>query len=244
MHIGDLTREQLKATRNIGYNLKERRENLGYTLDYVAEIIRISVHTIQQLEEGNYTFFRNMVFLKGTLRNYCNFMKISPSNFLEEIDNLFIKIPAVTEPIEKPKKKILQSSFFLNLSISFLVIIGFGVGIYFLFFNNFDKTNTITTPQKNIKPAEPVILEPLANKQLILSLTAKKDGWARISTNNQRTFEIYLKKNVDYSWLVEENFQVILSTQDLALVFLNKNPAILLLEEEKNIITTFTLNSF
>lgn len=244
MDIGELTREQLKVTRDIGHNLKEKRENLGYTLDYVSGVIRISVHTIQQLEEGNYPFFRNMVFLKGTLRNYCNFMKIDPRLFLEEIDKLFIKNTVEEENIIEPTRGKMQTPFFLNLMISFVVVFLISIAVYFFFFNNFDQKSNVIVTKENIENIAPTVVEEEPNEQLVLALRAEKDGWARISINEKKTFEIFLKMNVDYSWIVQENFQVTLATQDLALVFLNQKPAILLLEEEKNVITTFNLNSF
>jgi transcriptional regulator with XRE-family HTH domain len=239
----NLSREQVKAIKEIGHSLKEKRENLNYTLDYVSEVIRISVHTIQQLEEGNYSFFRNMVFLKGSLRNYCNFIKIDPSALLEKIDQIFAEPTVAIENVDVVKENFVKSAFFVQLIVSFAIISLLGVGIYFFFFYDFGGKNNEIIELEQEQKVEPLVEEP-KEQELVLSLSANQDGWARISANKTRVFEIYLKKRVEYSWVVKENFELVLATRDLANVFLNKRPAILLLEKEKDAITVLNFNSF
>ena len=80
-----LTHEQLKKAKEIGYQLREARENLRYTLDYVSDVIRIPVRSIQQLEEGDFGALES-VFLKGFLKNYCTFIKVDSAPFFEIIN--------------------------------------------------------------------------------------------------------------------------------------------------------------
>ena len=241
--FGDLSREQLKATKEIGYSLKEKRENLGYTLDHISSIIRISVYTIQQLEEGNYSFFKNMVFLKGSLRNYCNFMKVDPTPFLEKIDKLFIVPSIATVKLKGKNVASLINPFFVNLVVSFFVVSLIATSIYFLFFNNFGKQDALVIQDRSLKPATQKAV-PAVETKLTLSISAHKDGWARITTSKNKVFEIYLKEQVSYNWVVKENFTLVLATRDLASVFLNEAPAIVLLTDEQDTIATFTIKSF
>ena len=49
----NLSHEQLKKTKEIGYQLREARENLRYTLEYVSDLENRKVppvRSIQQLE--------------------------------------------------------------------------------------------------------------------------------------------------------------------------------------------------
>ena len=134
-----LTHEQLKKAKEIGYQLREARENLRYTLDYVSDVIRIPVRSIQQLEEGDFGALES-VFLKGFLKNYCTFIKVDSAPFFEIINEF---ISDTTKPrqtgtsFSTGDKNVWQNPFFLNLLFSAVAIGIVTVSIYFLFFFNF-----------------------------------------------------------------------------------------------------------
>ena len=241
-----LTRDQQKVAKEIGHYLREKRENLDYTLDYVSEVIRISVYSIEQLEEGNYTFFRSMIFLKGALKNYCNFIKVSPIPLLQKIDEVFQleNIPDITVKKKKSTTFGLRS-FWLNLIISFIIVTLIAVEVYFLLFSNLDNTEVIlkeTIAESQLNEKVPASI--LENKELVLLLKAKKDGWIRLVSEKDRSFELVIKKDVEYSWVVNEDFELILATQDLAEVFLNQATPIFLDTKNQKSLITFDFNSF
>ena len=222
----NLSHEQLKKTKEIGYQLREARENLRYTLDYVSDVIRIPVRSIQQLEEGDFSVLES-VFLKGFLKNYCTFIKVDSAPFFEII-NEFIsdatKSGQEGVPLSTGDKNIWQNPLFLNLLLSAGAVGIVSISIYFLFFFNFVQKEQIKL--QDISQNTPLNKEPeqLQDKEydnLVLSVVAKKDAWARISANENRLFEIFLKKEVKYRWNVKKNFAIILSTADSAEVSLN-----------------------
>ena len=216
----NLTPEQKKDIQELGNKLKEARENLGYTLDYVSDIIRISVYNIQQLEKGNYSPLKNMLFLKGSLKNYCNFIRLNSSEFLAKIDEIFPHKPRQFNTISAAKKDTNPNNNFLfNLLLSATILIAISLGIYFLVFFNFEKEQEIDA--KNILDGSDKIKTVVKNEELILRLTALQDGWARIAITNDKVFEIFIKKEVAYQWKVNEDFKVILAHKDLATVTLN-----------------------
>ncbi len=236
-----LTHEQLKKAKEIGYQLRESRENLRYTLDYVSEIIRIPVHSIQQLEEGDFGALESVVFLKGFLKNYCNFIKVDSAPFLKTINEFISDATKSKQVVSARDKNIWQNPFFLNLLFSVVAVGAVMVGIYFLFFFNFVQKEQIKLQgiSKNTPPKQEQTPE---FSSLVLSVIAKKDGWARISANENRLFEIFLKKEVNYHWNVKKNFAIILSSADSAEVLLNdekhKN------ETAKNELLFLDINSF
>ena len=94
------------------------------------------------------------------------------------------------------------------------------VSIYFLFFFNFIQKEQVKLQDisQDTSPQQEQVPEP---SNLVLSVVAKKDAWARISANENRLFEIFLKKEVKYRWNVKKNFAIILSTANSAEVSLN-----------------------
>ena len=202
-----LTHEQLKKAKEIGYQLREARENLRYTLDYVSDVIRIPVRSIQQLEEGDFGALES-VFLKGFLKNYCTFIKVDSAPFFEIINEF---ISDTTKPrqtgtsFSTGDKNVWQNPFFLNLLFSAVAIGIVTVSIYFLFFFNFIQKEQVKLQDisQDTSPQQEQVPEP---SNLVLSVVAKKDAWARISANENRLFEIFLKKEVKYRWNVKKNF--------------------------------------
>lgn len=218
-----LNHEQKKVFKEIGYSLKEKREDLGYTLDYVSDIIRVSVYNIQQLEVGNCEALKSVLFLRGSLRNYCNFLQLDSKPFLSQIDKVLPsrRLKPLAEKDER-KKEIWQSSFFINLISSAIILSAIVLGVYFLFFFNFgneEEINIIESPKTEIIKAQ------VENPTLILAVDAKKDGWIRIKVDENRTFEIFLKKKVNYQWIVSKDFKITLATAELGDVLLNNKIA-------------------
>lgn len=62
----------------MGINLKEEREKQGYSIEEVAEKLRIRKQYIIALEEEDYENLPGSTYIEGYIKNYCNFLKISP----------------------------------------------------------------------------------------------------------------------------------------------------------------------
>ena len=244
--FANLTHEQLKKNKEIGCQLREARENLKYTLDYVSGVIRIPVHSIQQLEKGNFGALESVIFLKGFLRNYCNFIKVDSAPFFEVINEFIFDTAKPNQPFSSTSiqnKNIWKKPFLVNFLFSAIVVGAVSVGIYFLFFFNLAQKEQVKLQniKSNIsqKQEQPQNLE--ANSYA-LSLSAKKDGWVRISANENRLFEIFLKAEVKYRWNVKKTFSITLATADLAEVLLNdKKPKDI---AGKNELLFLDINSF
>ena len=174
----NLSHEQLKKTKEIGYQLREARENLRYTLDYVSDVIRIPVRSIQQLEEGDFSVLES-VFLKGFLKNYCTFIKVDSAPFFEII-NEFIsdatKSGQSGVPLSTGDKNIWQNTLFLNLLLSAGAVGIVMISIYFLFFFNFVQKEQINDISQNTPlNKEPEQLQDKEYDNLVLEFSCFKN---------------------------------------------------------------------
>jgi len=83
---------------SIGELLKSTREEKGYSLELIARETNISRSYLQALEDENYDVFPGEPYLIGFLRNYCNFLSLSPEEVITRYKN--IKIQEQPAPVE------------------------------------------------------------------------------------------------------------------------------------------------
>lgn len=65
--------------KSVSKQLKQARKNLGYTQEYIADHIGVSVDMVRSIETG-----RNAGSIT-TLLNICNILKISPNTLFYEL---------------------------------------------------------------------------------------------------------------------------------------------------------------
>ena len=55
--------------KDIGEKLKETRESMGISIDEVAQDLKIRPSQIEKMEEGNKEAFKDVVYLKMSIKN-------------------------------------------------------------------------------------------------------------------------------------------------------------------------------
>ena len=70
----------------LGEMLKTARQEQGLTLEEVEKAIRIRLHLLEALEQGNYNSFPSPVITRGLIRNYANFLNVDPIEALTLYD--------------------------------------------------------------------------------------------------------------------------------------------------------------
>jgi len=64
--------------------LKEKRIELGYSIDYVVDKTKLHPSMIRDIEEGNLSS-ENPTYVRGFIRIYASFLKVDLGSALEEI---------------------------------------------------------------------------------------------------------------------------------------------------------------
>jgi cytoskeleton protein RodZ len=68
----------------IGDRLRKKREELGFTIEDVARVIRFRPETIRAVEEGRVGVFPAEAYLKAFLRAYANTLGLDADEIVRE----------------------------------------------------------------------------------------------------------------------------------------------------------------
>ena len=90
----------------LGLQVKKARRKQGYTQEFVAESIGVSIDLLRNIENG-----RNIGSIP-TIINICNFLKVSPNTLFEEVldfkeETLDTNLLNLISNLSKKDKKIL-----------------------------------------------------------------------------------------------------------------------------------------
>ena len=170
----------------IGNSLKERREELGFSLKQMSDKTRVPINKLQAIENGDLKFFENdFTYLKFYIRYYCNALHLDFEIYRDQLDlaldefsntTKMLKISEVNEiqdrvreRINKPlNRKKLDISFISFVSSIVLLVITLLLVFVFLILPNLNKDeetlinndNTdIPTPIENIDDVDTEVEE-------------------------------------------------------------------------------------
>jgi len=106
-----------EGPQTLSQRLKKARESSGFSLKKFAEISKIQLGYLEQLEEGRYKKLPAFVYIRGFLKKYCQILNLPPDEILGQIQNEFkavssknekeiLKLPSLSSPkiIITPKR--------------------------------------------------------------------------------------------------------------------------------------------
>ena len=170
----------------IGKSLKDRREELGFSLKQMSEKTKVPVNKLQAIEDGNLSYFENdFTYLKFYIRYYCNALHLDFEIYrdlldkaLDEFSNTskIIKLSEINEIQDRVKDRTMinKSSNRRKIDISFitfvssitLLIITLILVFIFLILPNLNKKEeplvvnpNIPTPIENTDEEETEVVE-------------------------------------------------------------------------------------
>jgi cytoskeletal protein RodZ len=170
----------------IGKSLKDRREELGFSLKQMSEKTKVPVNKLQAIEDGNLSYFENdFTYLKFYIRYYCNALHLDFEIYrdlldkaLDEFSNTskMIKLSEINEVKDRVKdrtiiskntnKRKIDISFITFVSSITLLIITLILVFIFLILPNLNKKEeplvvnpNIPTPIENTDEEETEVVE-------------------------------------------------------------------------------------
>ena len=85
--------EQLEAAPNplesIGEQLKVERESQGYSVDQVAELMRVAAVTVKAIEAADESKLPKPLFVKGYVKGYCKVLQLPENHFADLLAKAF-----------------------------------------------------------------------------------------------------------------------------------------------------------
>ena len=168
--------------------LKNRREDLNYSLETVSDQTKIRIEYLIALEEGRYEEFPSEVYLKGFLKTYAKFLNLDNS-LVQALYRREQSVRQKKKPIESISKQfkeprvIITKKRLVIFLISFLLII---IGIFVL--TQFNKL----TKSPDLSLTEPVISNQNDKEVLFstssdsLNIAGKAEVGSTVSINGQK----------------------------------------------------------
>lgn len=97
--------------KEIGEQFKEKREEIGITIEEVSNDLARDVLLIENLESGNHKVFKDILELKDMIRIYAKYLGLDDEKLLGELDDFVfektskISVEDIEERLEKEKEK-------------------------------------------------------------------------------------------------------------------------------------------
>jgi len=160
--------------QEIGNSLRERREELGFSLKQMSDKTRVPINKLQAIENGDLKFFENdFTYLKFYIRYYCNALHLDFEIYRDQLDialdefsntTKMLKINEVNEiqdrvreRINKPlNRKKLDISFISFVSSIVLLVITLLLVFVFLILPNLNKNDDILINDNNTDIPTPI----------------------------------------------------------------------------------------
>ncbi|MBD3264310.1 MAG: DUF4115 domain-containing protein [Candidatus Omnitrophica bacterium] len=222
--------------------LKEKRKEMGYTLEEVVERTKLHPSVVRDIESGN---IHNIspVYLKGFIRIYASFLNVDTGSALEEITPPS-KIPRRREPKTKKKDYTRIAAKFLerltglvsNIPLkvkkgAILVVLAL-LAAWLLFsglrcaVKKTAKFFNRAKPQKVEAPAETQAPMPQidTSKEIVVSLTVKDKLFARVKVDGDILFEGILNRGAVESWKADKEIELKLSDGSAVYLEVNGKP--------------------
>lgn len=72
--------------KEIGEKLREARENMGISINEVADDLKVPVSQVELLEEGNMEVFKDVFYLKYFIRDYAKYLGLNKEDLVDEFN--------------------------------------------------------------------------------------------------------------------------------------------------------------
>jgi len=97
--------------KEIGKQFREKREEIGITIEEVSNDLARDVIIIQNLENGNHKVFKDILDLKDMVRVYAKYLGLDDEKLLSELDDFIfektskISVEDIEERIKQEQEK-------------------------------------------------------------------------------------------------------------------------------------------
>lgn len=71
----------------IGERFKEKREEIGITVEEAANDLKVDPILIENLESGNHKVFKDILELKDTINSYCKYLGLDEEEFVDKLND-------------------------------------------------------------------------------------------------------------------------------------------------------------
>lgn len=221
--------------QNIGERLREAREEKNLSLDTVYKQTKIYPHVLEALEQDRADIFLNVIYIKGFLKTYAEYLGLDSEKLVQEYLNSRKKQTPASQPTFAKKTRAFTK---LNKLMIVRVVAGLALFLVFIFYFRFVVTRIpqsaqqTNRPKVTVKAAKSLPGASLAQERtkeavlpgaedLILEIRTKNNCWLRVKCDNQSVFEKTLPKGKTERWRAKEKIELLIGKPEALELFLN-----------------------
>jgi len=195
--------------------LKEKRKELGYSIEEVVEKTKLYPSVIKDLEEGKLENL-NPTYLKGFIKIYASFLGIDTKEFVQEE-----KVPPKKN---EPKKNNNIIFDLLKLYKIFWKIVLFILVFIFLFILilKINKLKTKKVQTEDIQ--EQLKLLDIKKGEITVALTAKRNCHLRVKIDGKIFFDGIIKEKDKEIWKADKEIELSISDGSSVYIEVNGQP--------------------
>jgi len=212
----------------VGRALKQRREELSYTVEHVAEITRITLSNLRAMENADIEALPSLVFVRGFVRNYASLLGLSADWMITALNQEYEAMD------EAPEEDMLIGNFgakrqtpVVGILAGALVVVAVGA---------FWFSQSKVAPQETTEAIQAVATETAqtaksAEEQkkalatqispLTLMLKGKANQWVSIKVDSDLPKKMLLESGEKYEFPGKEAYQLVMTTGKTAEIYLN-----------------------
>ncbi|MDD3897365.1 MAG: DUF4115 domain-containing protein [Syntrophomonadaceae bacterium] len=180
---------------SFGEKLREVREAMGYSLDYIEEETKIRKLYIEALEQETFEVLPPRVYATGFVRRYCKLLGLNSDEMVEEFQSLAYTHESLHDVAAPIKQKEVDIGFhipFRNIlaGIIFLIIAIWAGKLVLGYITVHIDVHDKQAPPKVEEPVNPPVAE--IKKALVL-IEANQDCWLNVEVDGETVFTKTLK---------------------------------------------------
>ncbi|UCG34578.1 MAG: DUF4115 domain-containing protein [Candidatus Omnitrophota bacterium] len=207
--------------------LKQKREELGLSIEDVVEKTKLHPSAIRDLEAGNFHNI-NPIYLKGFIKIYAGFLGIDVGQALEEVPapetNARLKIRIKKEPEPTARRIDLPPGLKRGLIYALIALVAIWLVASVVRFTARKIRRVTKAAVTETKEVMPQKIQTPSSKELTVSLTAKRDFYLRVKVDGRILFEGILDKGAVESWEADEKLEFKISDGSAVYVEVNGQP--------------------
>ena len=149
----------MSGMSTVAEQLRAGREAKNLTVEQVAEATKIRTDHIRALEEGNFNVFSAPIYIRGSVKNYANTLKLDTASLLATLDAELGKTEKYSEPppLSDAKKTFLDDLTLVLAKLNWkmgiaglaiLAVIVITISVFFAW-----RHHKPSDPLKNLPPA-------------------------------------------------------------------------------------------
>ena len=153
-----------ESLKQIGAELRQRREQVGYSLSEVADAIRINQEVLNSIESGQIDYSPGQAFIRGFMRSYARFLDMDMQVLQDRLNAIMGEesrtVPYPIQPVQGIKTTSRSRSRWIWLVA--VVIVGAAVAWYVVEYQLGAPTSeaaAVAEPETEAAPT-PEVLEP------------------------------------------------------------------------------------